>query len=137
MLGKTFHLVVNTPTGILFEDDIIQAEICSSKGYYVLLVNHAPIIGAMRTSVLYFRDQNNNRIQTIVNEGAFHFNENVLNIFTDFFCFNNQDKVNVLKIRQEQIQKVLKSKYANEKEHEHITSKLKENILQLKKFAKI
>ena len=137
MVGKTFHLVINTPTGILFEDDIIQAEICSLNGYYALLVNHAPIIGIVRTSVLYIRDQKNNRVQTIVNEGVFRFNENVLNIFTDFFCFNNQNKTNILKIRQEQVYKVLNSKHASQKEYVHITNKLKENISQLEKIAKI
>ena len=137
MAGKTFHLIVNTPTGILFEDDVIQVEIYSSKGYYALLADHSPIIGALQTSICYIRDQKNNRVQTIVNEGVFQFNKNVLNIFTDFFCFDDRDKINILKTRQEKIAQVLNSKHVNDKTFISTTNKLKENISQLKKLAKL
>lgn len=137
MSGKTFHLIINTPTGILFEDDIIQAEVCSSKGYYALLADHSPIIGALQTSICYIRDQKNNHVQTIVNEGVFQFNKNTLNIFTDFFCFDDRDKVDIIKIRQEKIAKVLNSKHINDKTFISTTNKLKENISQLRKLANV
>lgn len=137
MSGKTFHLIINTPTGILFEDDIIQAEVCSSSGYYALLADHSPVIGSLKTSICYLRDQKNNRVKTIVNNGIFQFDKNVLNIFTDFFCFYNDDKNDILKIRQEKIDQVLNSKINDNKIFSMTLDKLKENLNQLKKIAKV
>lgn len=137
MTGKTFHLIINTPTGILFEDDILQAEVCSSNGYYALLADHSPVIGSLRTSICYLSDQKNNRVKTIVNSGVFQFNKNVLNIFTDFFCFCNDDKGNILKIRQEKIDQVLNSKFNDNKIFSVALDELKENLNQLKKIAKV
>ena len=87
--------------------------------------------------VIYLRDQKNNRVKTIVNNGVFQFNKNVLNIFTDFFCFYNDDKNDILKIRQEKLDQVLNSKFNDDKIFAMTLNKLKDNLNQLKKLAKV
>jgi F0F1-type ATP synthase epsilon subunit len=137
MSVKTFHLKVNTPTGILFEDDVLQAELCSSTGYYALLADHAPVIGTLNTSICYIRDQKNNRVKTIVNKGVFQFNENELNIFTDFFCFSDKANEDIFKTRQEKIDQILKQKSNDTVAYNLIQTELKENLSKLKKLANI
>ena len=119
MSAKTFHLKVNTTTGILFEDDVLQAELCSSTGYYALLADHAPVIGTLNTSICYIRDQKNNRVKTIVNKGVFQFNEDIF------------------KTRQEKIDQILKQKSNNTVAYNLIQTELKENLSELKKLANI
>ena len=137
MSVKTFHLKVNTTTGILFEDNILQAELCTSSGYYAILADHAPIIGTLNTSICYIRDEMNNRVKTIVNKGVFQFNENVLNIFTDFFCFSDKINEDIFKTRQEKIDQILKQKSNDTKTYDLIQKELKENLSKLRKLANV
>ena len=134
-MAKTFHLKVNTTTGILFEDDILQAELRTSSGYYAILADHAPVIGTLNTSICYIRDQKNNRVKTIVNKGVFQFNENILNIFTDFFCFSDKNNEDIFKTRQEKIDQILKQKSNDTEVYNLIQTELKENLSKLRKLA--
>ena len=137
MSVKTFHLKVNTPTGILFEDDVLQAELCSPLGYYAILADHAPVIGSLKTSICYIRDQKNNRVKTIVNNGVFQYDKNELNIFTDFFCFSDKVNENIFRTRQEKIDQILKQKTNDSRSYNLIQTQLKENLTELKKLADI
>ena len=83
--NKLFKIRVNLPTGLFFEDEINSAEIKTNDGYYVILVNHSPVISSISTSVCYIRDNNNKKTPFIIGQGIFKFENNILDIYTNFF----------------------------------------------------
>ncbi|WEK82864.1 MAG: hypothetical protein L3I91_01860 [Mycoplasma sp.] len=136
-MPKLFKLKVNTPAGILFEDDILAAEIFTDEGKIVFLADHTPAIGSFIPSHCYFRDQKNNRVDTIINNGVFRFDQNSLNLFTDFFVFAKDANEDVFESRMKQIKEVLKEKAQHQKNstYDAVQAKLEENLRHLRELA--
>lgn len=136
-MANLFKIRINTPGGVLLEDSIILAELDTTEGKYAIMANHTPIIGAFKAGHLYLRDQRNNRDDTIINYGAFRFDNNTLDIFTDFFAFTRDINDKVWIERQKLIDHAISLQKTNnvDKSYEMIQLKLKENMANLKKLA--
>ena len=100
--GK-FKLIINTPEGIFFEDEIIQIEIKTPNGYTAILVNHAPTIGAIVPSLCYIRDIRNNRVPAVINGGMFYLNDNRIQIVTQYIHIVANINESVFAKRQQRI----------------------------------
>lgn len=135
-MANLFKIRINTPGGILLEDNIILAEINTTEGKYAIMADHTPIIGAFKAGHLYIRDERNNRDDTIINYGAFRFDQNILDIFTDFFAFANKIDDQVLLERQKVIDRVinLQQKNNTDKTYETLQFKLKQNMNKLRRL---
>ncbi len=136
-MSQLFKLKVNTPEGILFEDDILQADINTISGWQGILANHAPIIGAFNTSHLFVKDQKNNRVDIIISQGIFEFNNNVLNIFTNLFVFAKNFNQSAIKVQEDKLMEIIQQQKLNAqaKSYEYLQFKLKKNISELQKLV--
>lgn len=133
-----FTLKVNTPSGILFEDEVVQVEIKTPSGMIGILSNHTPIIGSFEPSVCYIRDSRNSRISTIINNGLFSFKNNELNLFTDFFTFSSKFHPNIIEERKKIIDQALKQTDISNKNssYDKIRNQLFEHLNKLTKITK-
>lgn len=137
MAFNKFRLIINTPEGVFFEDDIFQIEIKTPNGYTAILANHAPTIGAIVPSICYIRDIRNNRVAAIVNGGMFYVNDSKLNIVTDFFDFASNVNESVIAKREERIKQAINNKTLNSSVSiEKIQTKLEKELNNFRKIAK-
>lgn len=137
---KIFKLKVNTPEGVLINEDIFQIEIKTDTGYIGLLANHSPIVGVIETSICYIRDQKNERKGALVNRGIFEFNNNVVTIITDFFQYTENLNKNVLDSREAAINAAIKKITANAADplrYDKIKLQLEQGIKKLRKVGNI
>ena len=44
-MANCFHLKINTPSKVYFDDEITQIELCTNNGYIGILPNHITIVG--------------------------------------------------------------------------------------------
>lgn len=136
-MAKLFRLKVNTPNGIFFEDDIFQIELKTANGYIGILADHAPVIGAIVPSVCYIRDNRNNRLPAVINNGIFKMDGKTINVITDFFDFTKNINDSVFKMREEQIQSAISKKSTSESQtFEKIKLKLQSELDKLKELSK-
>lgn len=135
MAYKIFKLKVNTPNGLLFEDDILQIEIKETQGYITILADHAPVVGSFLPSLCYIRDQKNNRVPVVINQGVFYFNENQIDIYTDFFYFVKDITEDIFAKRQKIVDETIRLSKLNQTNDNMLDLKLKENLQQLKKLS--
>jgi len=134
-MANAFRLKVNTPNGILFEDEILQIELKTKEGYLAILANHAPLIGSIEPSICYIRDLKNNRVSALINQGMFEVRDNVINVITDFFDFTTNVNVSVIEARQKKIEQALKKRDIKLlKDYENIEITLEQNMDNLKKL---
>ena len=136
-MARTFKLKVYTPAGVLFEDNITQASIHSSEGWISLLANHAPLIGSFTTSHFYVRDEGSNKVDTIISDGIFEFDNNTLNLFTNFFAFTKEINENAFKRIENELNEALERQKAMAPDPtiNAINNQLKNSLNQLKKIS--
>ena len=136
-MAKTFRIKVYTPSGILFEDNITQAQVNANDGWIGILADRAPLIGAFHASHFYIYDEQRNKVDTIVGPGIFEFNCNEFNVFTDFFAFAKEIDENVFAQREKQLNDVLARQDAlgQDKTYSAITIQLKKHLNDLKKVS--
>ncbi|MCF0227951.1 MAG: hypothetical protein HUJ52_03965 [Malacoplasma sp.] len=136
-MAKMFRIKVYTPSGILFEDDITQAQVLASDGWIGFLPDHAPLIGSFNASHFYIYDSQRNKVDTVVGSGIFQFNCNEFNVFTDFFAFAKSIDENVFAQREKQLNDVLARQDAlgQDKTYSAITIQLKKHLNDLKKVS--
>lgn len=136
-MPKQFHLKVNTPNGIFFEDDIFQIELKTANGYIGILAEHAPIIGAIVPSICYIRDIKGNRLPAVINNGIFKMDGKTINVITDFFDFTKDINDSVFNKREEQIKKAISNKNMSDSQaFEKIKLKLQSELDKLKHLSK-
>jgi F0F1-type ATP synthase epsilon subunit len=136
-MAKQFHLKVNTPNGIFFEDDIFQIELRTINGYIGILADHAPIIGAVIPSLCYIRDIKGNRLSAVINNGIFKMDGKTINITTDFFDFTKNINDTIFRLREQQIQNAISSKSNSESQaFEKIKLKLQSELDKLRELSK-
>lgn len=136
-MSQLFHLKVNTPNGVLFEDDIYQCSINTITGWRGFLANASPLIGAFNTSHFLVLDQRKNKVDIIIGRGIFQYNENTLNLFTNYFAFATNLNQDAMKAQEEQIKETLASQMQNQENDEHfevLQLKLKEHINEFYKL---
>ncbi|MCF0227352.1 MAG: F0F1 ATP synthase subunit epsilon [Malacoplasma sp.] len=137
-MAKQFKLKVYTPSGVLFEDNISQVSFQSSDGWICLLAEHAPLIGSFELSHCYVRDLDNNKVDTIIGHGVFEFNNNVCNVFTNFFAFTKKINENAFERYEKELNITLekqKAEYGNDVMNA-ITIYLKKNLNKLKELSR-
>lgn len=138
MSFKAVKLIINTPEGVFFEDEVLQVELKTTNGYIGLLANHAPIIGAIVPSICYIRDLKNNRVKALINSGIFSVKDNTISIITDFFDIigDNNKNQDVIKAREEKILNALVNiESSSLKSFDLIQTKLQKEIDKLKKIS--
>jgi F-type H+-transporting ATPase subunit epsilon len=136
-MPKQFHLKVNTPSGIFFEDDIFQIELRTTSGYIGILADHAPIIGGIVPSICYIRDNKGNRLPAVINNGIFKMDGKTINVITDFFDFTKNINDSVFKLREQQIQSAINNKNLTDAQaYEKVKIKLQSELNKLKELSK-
>lgn len=127
-MSNTFHLKINTPFNICFDDDITQVELCTDKGYTGILPNHIPIIGMIVPGVITIHTKNNGLKKGNSGYGLFYFYDNKLFINTDTFIFGNETN----KDNHQDILKVLETFKLDEKTRNRFEVYLKKTFSDLK-----
>ncbi len=89
-MKSNFTIRVNLPTGTFFTDRISQFRIKAIGGQILLLPHHAPIVSSFFQTACYIGDLEGNIVRAVANSGIFKFDNNVLDIYTDFFYFSNK-----------------------------------------------
>jgi F-type H+-transporting ATPase subunit epsilon len=137
-MAKQFKLKVNTPAGILFEDNIMQIEIKTPNGMIGILADHQPVIGSILPSICYIRDAKGNRVAALVNTGIFKTDGKMINIITDFFDFADKVNDSVIEKRREKISNALRASAdsSNVKLYDGIQRKLQKELEDLTKLTK-
>lgn len=128
-MSSTFHLKINTPFNVCFEDDIVQIELCTGKGCTGILPNHIPIIGTVVPGTVVIHMKNNVLKKGNSGHGLFYFHSNKLFVVTDMFIFDNETN----KHKHSNVLKVLETFKLDEKTKNSFEIYLKKTFRDLKK----
>ena len=128
-MSNYFHLKINTPFKVCFDDDILQVEICTDKGYIGILPNHIPIIGNLTLGNITIHLKNNTIKKGFNGSGLFCFQNNCLTIITHNFSFN----INTCQQDYEKILHSLKKIKLDDKTEENFEIYLKKSFASLQK----
>lgn len=124
-----FHLKVDTPNGVLFEDDIYEISLRTPDGVVGILADHQPIIGSILPSVCKIVSTKDKAVHVLINTGVFKMDGKTINVITDFFEFTDDPTKSVLKERRAQIDQALSQRNLKESDmFDQIQKKLVDEI---------
>ena len=135
-MTNSFHLLIQTPNKICFDEKISQIDFCSEQGKLSILPNHCSIIGCLCCSPLTIHLLSKKKKIIICNQGFFKFENNELIIFTNFFSLlENFDKKLFLQ-KKEKLTNALKKIAITQKICEKIDKDLDFFLLSAKKVLR-
>ena len=94
-MKNSFHLLIQTPNKICFDEDISQIDFCSEQGMLSILPNHCSIIGCLYPTPLTIHLLSKKTKTVICNQGFFKFDNNKLIILTNFFSLQENFNKNL------------------------------------------
>lgn len=127
-MANCFHLKINTPFKVYFDDEITQIELCTNNGYIGILHNHIPIVGAIVPGNITIHTKNNQLKKGYSGYGLFSFYKNKLIVVSDTFSF---DKITTAKNHQD-ILNTFKTLKLHKKTIDNFEVYLKKTFAQLK-----
>ena len=128
-MSNIFHLKINTPFEVCYDDDITQVELHTNKGYIGILPNHIPIVGSIVPGNITIHTKNNILKKGVSGYGLFCFYDNKLLITTDTFYFD----INSHKNKHQNVLEVLNTFEFNKKTKNNFEIYLKKTFAELKK----
>jgi len=134
--SKLFHLKIAIPSRICFNDNVKSVEICSSEGYLGILPKHIPVIGNTVPSYIFIEQEGNKKKIGVINNGLFSFDDNKLNVVSDFFEFTDDLSIDAIDKRNEVIMKALKEAKIDEARRHKIETQVSVTTAKLKELAK-
>ena len=135
-MTNNFHLLIQTPNKICFDEKINQIDFYSKQGKISILPNHCPIIGCLCPSPLTIHLLSKETKIMICNQGFFKFDNNELIILTNFCSFlENFDKKLFLQ-QKEKLATILKKNTITQKICEKINKDHDFFLLSIKKILR-
>lgn len=82
-MATPFQLSVLTPERTVFEGAVEYVEAPGTEGYFGVLANHAPLVTALATGTLMFRDPDGHEQRWSLSGGFFEVSNNRATVLAD------------------------------------------------------
>jgi len=135
-MTNNFHLLIQTPNKICFDEKIGQIDFCSKQGKLSILPNHCSIIGCLCPSPLTIHLLSKKKKIIICNQGFFKFDNNELIILTNFFSYLEDFDTKLFLQKKEKLVTSLKKIAIAQKIYEKIDKDLNFFLLSTKKILR-
>lgn len=83
-----FHLAVVTPEQAIFEDDVYAVIAPGKEGFFEILMNHAPIIAALKTGNVVITTKDKTKISYRISGGFLEMSKNQCVLLADSLANN-------------------------------------------------
>ncbi len=82
-LDKSFQLQILMPSGIYYQDQIMELVFPAKDGLRAILYNHAPFLSAIGKGVLRINKPDGTSKQFEIQQGMLHIKQNLCTILTE------------------------------------------------------